>query len=188
MEPIPDYQEELAYHLLSSFEAWDATPKDHRADTPARYVKMLHQMLDREEYLFTMFPAKGDEMVILQPISFYTFCAHHVVPFFGHVYIGYVPDKWVAGLSKFPRAVKYISKGFHIQEELTVELADFLDKRLAPKGLAVVLEAEHLCAAMRGVEERGMKTITSCMKGVFSEHDKTAKAEFLQFINSRRVK
>jgi GTP cyclohydrolase I len=159
---------------------------DHSANTPARFVKMLRQLCEPvPEWNFTVFPAETDNMVVLGPIPFYTLCAHHVVPFHGAAFVGYVPDRVVAGLSKFPRAVRAVAKGLHVQETLTTKIADFLEEKLAPKGLAVVLQAEHMCMAMRGVEVAGVTTTTSEMRGVFSEHDRTAKAEFLQWIGPR---
>jgi GTP cyclohydrolase I len=168
--------------VLSDLEAWHRTPEDHRAKTPERFLKMLWQLTHREEFTFTTFEARGNEMITLGPIPFYTMCAHHTAPFFGTVYIGYVPDKSIAGLSKFPRAVKYLAKGFWVQEELTTAIADYLEEKLEPLGVAVVVKAEHLCMAMRGVEQPGVETITSAMKGVFGDHDRTAKAEFMSLI------
>lgn len=168
--------------LFSRLEAWDRTPHDHRAETPQRFLKMLYDMTTPEEFKFTTFPATQQNMIILTPIPFYTFCAHHVVPFYGNVLIGYVPDEKLAGLSKFARAVKHIAKGFWVQEEMTAALADFLTEKLEPLGVAVVVQAEHMCMAMRGVQQPGVVTTTSEMTGVFADHSKTAKAEFMQFI------
>jgi GTP cyclohydrolase I len=168
--------------VLSDLEAWHRTPEDHRADTPQRFLKMLWQLTQREEFNFTTFPAKSDEMVVLGPIPFYTMCAHHTAPFFGNAFIGYVPNGSIAGLSKFARAVKYLAKGFWVQEELTTEIATYLERKLYPRGIAVVVQAEHLCMAMRGVQQPGVITTTSSMRGVFADHDRTAKAEFMQFI------
>jgi GTP cyclohydrolase I len=168
--------------VLSDLEAWHRTPEDHRADTPQRFLKMLWQLTHREEFNFTTFPAKSDEMIVLGPIPFYTMCAHHTAPFFGNAFIGYVPNGSIAGLSKFARAVKYLAKGFWVQEELTTEIATYLERKLYPRGIAVVVQAEHLCMAMRGVQQPGVITTTSSMRGVFADHDRTAKAEFMQFI------
>jgi GTP cyclohydrolase I len=174
----------MAEQLLSSMEAWDRTPEDHRAETPKRFVAALRQLTERQPFNFTTFPTSesGSEMVTLGPIPFYTLCAHHVVPFYGNAWIGYVPDKKLAGLSKFARAVKWAAKGFWVQEELTTEIADFLEAQLEPLGVAVVLRAEHMCMAMRGVETAGVLTTTSAMRGVFADHSRTAKAEFTAMI------
>lgn len=182
-DPVVFYAEQL----LSSMKTWDDAPQDHRAETPRRFVNMLRQMTTRdEEFKFTTFDSEGtDEMITLGPIPFYTLCAHHVVPFFGHCWIGYVPDKKLAGLSKFPRAVKHLAKGFWVQETLTREIADYLDAKLKPLGIAVVMQAEHLCMAARGVEQPGVITRTSAMLGVFADHKRTAKSEFMEGINGR---
>lgn len=177
MEP-----EVLAVAMLSQLEAWKRISPDHTADTPARFWKMLQQMTDRstEDFKFTTFPNKGnDEMVILNPIPFYTLCAHHVVPFFGSAHVAYIPDKKLAGLSKFARAVKYQAKGLWVQEELTTAIADFLEGMLEPKGVAVVMRAEHMCMAMRGVAVANVITTTSAMRGVFLDPNKGARQEFL---------
>jgi len=177
-----DYERERSAHeLLSSLEAWERVNEDHRADTPRRFVQALRQLTEREPFNFTVFPnaEAGSEMITLGPIPFYTVCAHHVVPFFGSAWIGYIPDKSIAGLSKFARTVKYLAKGFWVQEELTTEIADFLEDKLDPLGVAVVLKAEHMCMAMRGVETAGVITTTSAMRGVFGDHTRTAKAEFM---------
>lgn len=180
-----DYQlERNAYELLSGLEAWQRVNEDHREATPKRFVHALKQLTEREDFNFTVFPnlESGSEMITLGPIPFYTLCAHHVVPFFGHAWIGYIPDKTIAGLSKFSRAVKYLAKGLWVQEELTTEIADFLEDKLDPLGVAVVMKAEHMCMAMRGVETAGVITTTSAMRGVFADHDRTAKAEFMEWL------
>jgi len=173
-----------AEQLLSSMETWSDTPEDHRAETPKRFVAMLREMTTRDsEFKFTTFDTEGpSEMITLGPIPFYTLCAHHVVPFFGNAWVGYVPDKLLCGLSKIPRAVRYLAKGFWVQEELTTDLADYLEMKLNPLGVAVVLEAEHMCMAMRGVEVANVTTRTSAMRGVFADHERTAKAEFMEGI------
>jgi GTP cyclohydrolase I len=175
--------ERYAKQLLSSLDAWKRTNEHHRADTPKRMVKALQQLTEREDFTFTTFPNDGnDEMITLGPIPFYTLCAHHVLPFSGKGWVGYVPDKKIAGLSKFARAVKWNAKGFWVQEELTTAIANYLEEHLEPLGTAVVLKAEHMCMAMRGVETAGTITTTSAMRGVFADHKRTAKAEFMEGI------
>ena len=179
-------QEEAAYELLFGLEAWLRVPAEHKAETPKRFVKALRQMTEREEFNFTTFENEGvekvDELIVVGPIPFYTLCAHHVLPFFGQAYVGYVPGTRIAGLSKFARAVQWCAKGLWVQETLTQEIATFLEGELDPEGVAVVLKAEHLCMAMRGVEVANATTTTSAMRGVFGDHSRTAKAEFLEFI------
>jgi GTP cyclohydrolase I len=159
----------------------------HGARTAERFVDMLKELTTPTEFKFTTFPNEKalDEMVIVRDIPFVSLCNHHVVPFYGYAHVGYVPDQLVAGLSKFARAVKYCAASLHVQEELTVEIADFLEEQLNPKGLAVLMEAEHLCMTIRGVQVPGTKTRTASMRGVFGDHSRTAKAEFLSAINGK---
>lgn len=181
--------EVLAAELLMRLPGWNDVPEHHRRDTPRRFVHMLEEMCTPTDYdeRFTVFTNDDgiDEMVTLGPIPFYTLCAHHLAPFYGVAHIGYIPNKMVAGLSKFDRVVKGIAKGLWIQELLTQEIASYLDTKLEPLGVAVVLRAEHLCMAMRGTKQPGVLTTTSCMKGYFGDHNRTAKAEFLRWIESQ---
>lgn len=160
----------------------------HMEDTPKRFATMLRELTTREDFMFTTFDNEDEvhDMVVLGPIPFYTLCAHHVVPFYGRAYVGYIPGASLAGLSKFARAVRWVAKGLHVQETLTHELADFLESRLEPQGVAVVVEAEHLCMAMRGVQQPGVITTTSAMRGVFADHNRTAKAEFMEIIRRNK--
>lgn len=170
----------LAAELLKRFGV--DVNEEHMLDTPKRYVKMMEELTTPKEFAFTTFAAKSDEMVVLSPIPFYTLCAHHVVPFYGVAHIGYVPDKRIAGLSKFPRLVENLAKGLWVQEELTAKIADALTYKLDPKGVAVILRGEHMCMAMRGVRVPGVVTSTQTMRGVFADHSRTAKMEFLEAI------
>lgn len=174
--------EDNARMFLESLTGWGEVAEDHRVRTPARMVKMFKEMTTRESFEFTTFPAKTQDMVTLGPIPFYSLCAHHTAPFFGNAFVGYVPEGRIAGLSKFARAVKQQAKGFHVQEELTHDIAQYIQSHLDPKGVAIVLRAEHLCMAMRGVQQPGVVTTTSAMLGVFGDHSRTAKAEFMSII------
>lgn len=176
--------EYYALHLLAKLDAWDRVPEDHRAETPKRFARALYDLTHREEFGFTTFQARKQDMVTLAPIPFYTLCAHHVVPFHGQAYVSYVPNEKLAGLSKFVRAVRYCAKGFWVQEELTDEIADFLEEQLEPAGVGVILKAEHMCMAMRGVQVPGVITTTATMRGVYGDHTKTAKAEFLEALKN----
>lgn len=175
--------EQSASQLLRALEAWNRVPEDHRAETPKRFVSALVELTEREPFKFTTFPATSQDMITLAPIPFYTLCAHHVVPFHGYAYVSYVPDQKLAGLSKFVRAVRWCAKGFWVQEELTRTIANYLEVELEPLGVGVVLKAEHMCMAMRGVQVPGVLTTTSAMRGVYADHTRTAKAEFMQIIS-----
>ena len=182
-----EHSEILASELLKSLDGWDMIAEHHTAKTPERFVKMLRDMTTREDFNFTTFPNEGiDQMITLHPIPYYALCAHHIVPFFGNAYIGYIPDKSMAGLSKFPRAVRYVAKGFWVQEELTNSIADYLEKHLKPLGLAVVLDGEHMCMSMRGVMQPNVVTTTSSMRGVFLNPRTGARNEFLSFVQGNR--
>jgi len=159
---------------------------EHMKRTAFRFAAMIKELTHADpNFEFTTFDSKSDEMIVLSPIPFYTLCAHHVVPFYGEAHVAYIPDRLIAGLSKFPRLVKQLSKGLWVQENLTTHIADVLIDKLAPLGVAVTLQAEHLCMAMRGVRQPGVITTTSAMRGVFSDHDRTAKEEFLRIIKLR---
>jgi GTP cyclohydrolase I len=180
--------EELAAELLKRVYP-NFNPHDqHSTATPRRFVESLRELCNDEPYqfYFTTFKTDVQNMIVLGPIPFYTLCAHHVVPFHGKVWIGYVPNDLMAGLSKFARAVKYCSKGMWVQEELTRHIHTFIEKHLEPRGLAVVVKAEHMCMSMRGVQTPGVITTTAEMSGVFGDHTRTAKAEFMQWIGEAR--
>lgn len=182
---LEDHVIERAQDLLQACVIQDWVDNPHLKDTPRRFAQMLTDLTTPVDYNFTTFPNEGlDEMVIIKGIPFYTLCAHHVIPFFGEAHVAYVPGPKIAGLSKFARAVQYFAKGLNVQEELTQTVADFLDDELAPRGVAVIMEAEHLCMTMRGAQVPGTRTRTGSMKGVFADHSRTAKAEFLAAIGN----
>jgi len=162
-------------------------PDEHGTDTPTRFVAMLMELTTARSFNFKVFDAKGkDEMVIIRNIPFVSVCNHHVVPFIGKADIGYIPGDYMAGLSKFARVVHFFARSLQVQERLTEQIADFLEEKLKPRGLAVVLEAEHMCMTIRGVQTPGTTTYTAVMRGFFNDHDRTAKAEFLDRINGSK--
>lgn len=158
----------------------------HGQKTPERFVRMLRELTTPEEYEFTTFPADGyDEMIVEERIPFVSLCNHHIIPFTGYAYVGYIPDEKMAGLSKLARVVKFFAASLQTQEQLTSQIAEALEDELAPKGVAVVLKAEHFCMTIRGVKAPGALTTTSKMTGVFADHSRTAKAEFMSIIGGR---
>ena len=178
----PQRVQDAARVLLSNAAGLDVTTP-HGRETPKRFVQMLKELTTPEEFNFTTFPADYDEMIIVRNLPFVSLCNHHVVPFHGVAHIGYVPNELMAGLSKFGRTVKYFAKRLQVQEELTNDIATYLQDMLSPKGVIVMMEAEHLCMTIRGVQMPGAMTRTTCVKGVFADHDRTAKMEFLSAIN-----
>jgi len=131
-----------------------------------------------------LFTVEYNEMVIVRDIDFYSLCEHHLLPFFGKCHIAYIPDGKVIGLSKIPRLVEIFARRLQVQERLTSQIAETLRDRVGPLGVAVVMEATHLCMAMRGVQKQNSVTTTSAMLGVFHSDART-RHEFLELIHRR---
>jgi GTP cyclohydrolase I len=156
-------------------------------DTPDRIVRLWEEFKSYENFNMTVFEDVGnyDEMIVVRDIQFYSLCEHHLLPFFGKAHIGYIPNGKICGLSKLVRIVNKFSYRPQVQERLTTEIAEFLEKELEPLGVAVVLEAEHLCMSMRGVKNPSSYTVTSKLTGVFKEDEKT-RNEFLNLIRFKK--
>jgi GTP cyclohydrolase I len=122
-------------------------------------------------------------MVMEKDIPFYSMCAHHFVPFYGHAHAAYIPNERIVGLSKIPRIVEFYARRPQLQERLTEQIAGFLFEKLAPQGVMVVIEARHLCVEMRGVKKPGASTVTSAIRGIF--FDRPVREEFLDLLNRR---
>jgi GTP cyclohydrolase I len=132
-----------------------------------------------------LFDVDYDEMVVVKDIDFYSLCEHHLLPFFGKVHVAYIPKGKVLGLSKVPRVVEMFARRLQVQERLTMQVAGTLEEVLSPKGVGVVVEASHLCMAMRGVEKQNTYALTSSLRGDFSDDPKT-RSEFMDLIHHRR--
>jgi GTP cyclohydrolase I len=132
-----------------------------------------------------LFDVKSDEMVIVKDIDFYSLCEHHLLPFFGKCHIAYLPSTKVVGLSKLPRLVEVFARRLQVQERMTTDIARTIDELIKPQGVAVVIEAQHLCMAMRGVEKQNSYALTSSMLGAFRDDART-RGEFLDLIRHRR--
>lgn len=155
------------------------TRREGLQNTPARVARFWRTFVNRPSFDFTAFDAEGmDEMVVQCGIPFYSMCEHHLLPFFGHAAVGYVPKGRIVGLSKLARTVRHFAHGPQNQERLTSQVADLIVEKLGPMGVGVVLRARHLCMEMRGVEAPGTWTVTSKMVGVFRE-DARCREEFL---------
>ena len=156
----------------------------HSRKTPKRVVAAMLEMTRglRTSIRFTKFPANGtDELVIVKDISFTSLCSHHHLSFFGTAAVGYLPDKWIAGLSKIPRLIEHLARRPQVQEGLTEEIADALVEKLKPRAVFVLLEATHGCMVFRGVEKHGSKAITSALRGD-REIVKALRPEFLSLV------
>ena len=159
--------------------------------TPARVAKSLryltqgYQMDVREILNHAIFKEPYDEMVIVKDIEIFSLCEHHLLPFYGKAHIAYIPNGKIIGLSKIPRLVEVFSKRLQVQERLTTQIAECLMNALNPKGVAVVIEALHLCMSMRGVRKADAYTITSSMLGAFRK-DARSRSEFLSLIRLKR--
>lgn len=159
--------------------------------TPARVAKMYAELtagyyVDPEALINgAIFTVDYDEMVLVKHIDFYSLCEHHLLPFMGQIHVAYVPNGKVVGLSKIPRIVEMFARRLQVQERMTVQIADFIDEHLQPAGVAVVAEGMHLCSVMRGVKKANASMITSAMRGVFRDDQKT-RAEFMAHIGRSR--
>lgn len=170
--------------------AGDDPSREGLLDTPARVARSYEEFfagyaIDPDEYLARTFEeVEGyDEMVILRDIRVESYCEHHMVPIIGRAHVAYMPKKRVVGISKLARVVEAYSKRFQIQEKLTVQIADTINKVLQPSGVAVVIEASHQCMTTRGVHKPGVSMITSHMLGVFRSNSDTRK-EFMALLAS----
>jgi len=160
--------------------------KDLR-ETPRRVADMYEEILggtklNPEKELEVIFEKEHDEIILLKDIPLYSMCEHHLAPFIGRAHIAYIPShNRVTGLSKLVRVVDIFSRRLQVQERITTDIADIIMKKLKPRGVLVVLEAEHLCMSMRGVRKPGILTITSAVRGIFRKNEKT-RAEALALI------
>ncbi|MBI3608449.1 MAG: GTP cyclohydrolase I FolE [Nitrospirae bacterium] len=162
--------------------------RDGLRDTPDRVERALqyftsgyHQDVD-EVLNGALFPIDYNEMVIVRDIDFFSLCEHHLLPFFGRCHVAYLPNQKVIGLSKLPRLVEVFSRRLQVQERLTHQIAETIQERIDPLGVAVVMEGQHLCMMMRGVEKQNALAVTSSMLGTFKS-DYKARGEFLDLIH-----
>jgi GTP cyclohydrolase IA len=166
---------------------WGELPPEMQK-TPERVVKYWLEMsmgatVDPAEPLKTRFKSSNDELVLIKDIEVFSLCAHHLLPFHGVAHIAYIPNGEVVGLSKIPRALEILATRPQIQENLTVEMGELIERELTPIGTAVVIEASHTCMCTRGIRKPGATTVTSYMGGCFRS-DHAARAEVLQLIKS----
>ncbi len=165
--------------------------RDGLRRTPERvagmYAEVLSGLCDPVDHLAVTFAADHDEMIMVKDIPLYSLCEHHLAPFLGRAHVAYIPnaDGRIAGLSKLARLVDSYARRLQVQERLTSQIADEIDAKLAPRGVLVVIEAEHLCMSMRGVRKPGTTTVTSAVRGLFRTQAAT-RAEAMAFIHGPR--
>lgn len=152
---------------------------EHLADTPRRVADAYAELLTPRAFDLTTFPNDEgyDELVLVRDIPFQSLCQHHLLPFHGVAHVGYIPADRILGLSKLARVVDLFAGGLQVQERLTQQVGDWLDEHLQPKGVGVVLEAEHLCMSLRGVKAQGSRTVTSAVHGLLRD-DGRSRQEF----------
>ena len=181
--------EPLVAQLLK--ELGEESGRDGLARTPARVARSLRFLTSGYQQdpvailNDALFDVSYDEMVIVKDVDFYSLCEHHMLPFFGHVHVAYVPNGKVVGLSKIPRLVGMFARRLQVQERLTTQIAETLEAVLEPKGVAVVCESIHLCMMMRGVEQQSAFAITSSLRGEFQTDSKT-RAEVMDLIRHKK--
>jgi GTP cyclohydrolase I len=181
-EPVDVPAAELAAHDLLDALGVDLTDESVR-DTPRRIAQMYDELLTPQPFRPTTFPNDGgyDELVVATGIPFHSLCEHHLLPFVGVAHVGYLPGERIIGLSKLARVVELFARNLQVQERLTTQVAGWLDDHLRPKGVGVVLEAEHLCMSLRGVQKPGARTVTSALHGLVRDDPRT-RQEFLALV------
>jgi len=167
--------------------------RDGLVDTPARVARMYAELFsglaeEPGEHLVAVFDAHHDEMVMVKDIALYSTCEHHLLPWVGHAHVAYIPGEQgkVTGLSKLARLVDGYARRPQVQERLTSQVADAMERVLTPRGVLVVIEAEHLCMSMRGVRKSGARTVTSAVRGLFRDNA-PSRAEAMSFIYGHRA-
>jgi len=154
--------------------------KSSLVQTPERMVDAYIEQLTPQPFRATTFPNNGgyDELVVAREIEFHSLCEHHLLPFVGVAHVAYLPGDQIVGLSKLARIVEYYARALQVQERLTIQVADWLERELKPRGVGVVIEAEHMCMTLRGVQKPGTKTVTSALRGLVRDDPRT-RQEFL---------
>ena len=186
----PEKVRVIARHMRGIIEALGLDPADpNLKETDERvakmYLEMFHGLAEGAEPKVTVFPNEEHytAMVMEKDIPFYSMCAHHFVPFYGHAHVAYIPNERIVGLSKIPRIVEFYARRPQLQERLTEQVAGFMAEKLGPQGVMVVIEARHLCVEMRGVKKPGASTVTSAIRGIF--FNRPVREEFLDLLNRR---
>lgn len=191
----PEYNEEITQRISDVYtsilsELGEDPNREGLLKTPERVAKALQFLthgydIQPEDILKSaLFHEEYSEMVIVKDIEVYSMCEHHMLPFFGKAHVAYIPNGTIVGLSKIPRVVDAYSRRLQVQERLTIEIRDCIQETLQPKGVAVVLECQHMCMQMRGVQKQNSVTTTSAFTGLFLSNDATRK-EFINLIQAK---
>jgi GTP cyclohydrolase I len=183
--------DDLEKHVRALLHAIDPDPeREGLARTPERVARALafltkgHEEDPRRVINGALFKEEYSEMIVVKDIDFYSLCEHHILPFFGKAHVAYLPNGRIVGISKLARLVEVYARRLQVQERMTSQIAGTIAEQLDPLGVGVVLEAEHLCMRMRGVEKQNSVVVTSAMLGVFREHQ-TTREEFMTLIGRR---
>jgi GTP cyclohydrolase IA len=188
-----EYDQEVTAHLTDNFSniitgLGEDLNREGIIKTPERAAKAMQFLMqgytaDPEEVLRSaMFKEDYNEMVVVKDIELYSLCEHHMLPFFGKAHIGYIPDGYIVGLSKLPRIVDVFSRRMQVQERLTHDILECINNTIKPKGVAIVIEAQHMCMMMRGVQKQNSVTTTSGFRGQFEKIE--TRNEFMKLISS----
>jgi GTP cyclohydrolase I len=182
---------DLERHVRALLRALDPEPeREGLVKTPGRVARALtfltkgHEEDPRAVINGALFSEESSEMIVLKDIDFYSLCEHHILPFFGKAHVAYLPNGKIVGVSKLARLVEVFARRLQVQERMTNQIAHTIAEQLRPLGVAVVLEAEHLCMRMRGVEKQNSTVVTSAMLGVFRDQQ-TTRQEFMNLIGRR---
>jgi len=187
-KPAPDLLSSAVAQMLRGLG--EDPGREGLQKTPQRVAKSMRFLTagytqDAKQLLTqALFTVSYDEMVIIKDIEVFSLCEHHLLPFFGKAHVAYIPNGKVVGLSKIPRLVDMFARRLQVQERLTVQIAETIEKFLKPRGVGVVIEAQHLCMIMRGVEKQNSVAVSSCMLGAFRKQQQT-RNEFLSLIKKR---
>ena len=183
--------EEFQEHVAEMLRQLDPEPdREGLRDTPRRVQEAFaaytagYAQHPKDVIGTGVFEAETDEMVLVKDIELYSLCEHHLAPFFGKAHVAYIPSDKIIGLSKIARVVDIYARRLQVQERLTMQIAEALEEVMKPKGVAVVIEASHLCMMMRGVQKQNSRTVTSCLRGLFRRDERT-RAEFLKLVGDR---
>ena len=183
-------QDRITVAVRSILEAIGDDPnRDGLVETPERVARMYAEILgglheDPADELKVVFEAGHDEMIMIRDVALYSLCEHHLIPFIGSAHVAYIPNEkgQITGLSKLARVIDILARRPQVQERLTTQIADVIEKALEPRGVLVVIEAEHLCMSMRGIQKSGSQTVTSAVRGIFRDNEAT-RAEAMNFVS-----